>query len=297
VVEYLIDAGADVRAAPARNRGVTVLEAAAASKFHGEDWLLEEKEREAISSFKSLLALGAPINRTDGTGCTVLHGLLRRSRTECVKLALRAGAQIEDREPSSPMSTPLQVAVAEGEMEAIQLLLEHGADVNAPAGADFGRTALQAATSAEEPDADLVDLLLVYGADVNAPPATRWGVTALQGAAIRGDIQIARILLAHEANVNAAPAPEEGCTAVEGAARHGRLDMVRLLLSVGAKADPVLGFLRAIELAEKNGHLALADLLREYEIATSLCDRMMESPAQPWLTPGMVFDEDLGLST
>lgn len=306
VVDYLIDNGADVRAAPAKNRGTTVLEAAAEAKY---DWKdneycgekispeeVEEKERELVSTFKSLLALGAPVNRTNGTSGTVLHRLLRRSRIECVKLALQAGAQIEDREPSRPMSTPLQVAVAEGEMEAIQLLLEHGADVNAPAGAEFGRTALQAATSAEEPDLDIVDLLLLYGADVNAPPATRGGVTALQGAAIRGDFQIVRMLLAREADVNATPSLEEGRTVVEGAAEHGRLDMMRLLLSVGAKADPILGFLRAIELAEENGHLALADMLREYEISTRLCDAMMEPPAQPWLTQGMIYDEGLELS-
>jgi ankyrin repeat protein len=303
VVDYLIDSGVDVRAAPAKNRGVTALEAAAWPICDGDNyeeidgvyWRFKGKEGELVSTFKSLLALGAPVNRTNSTSGTVLHSLLRRSRIECVKLALQAGAQIEDREPSRPMSTPLQVAVVEGEMEAIQLLLEHGADVNAPAGAEFGRTTLQAATSAEDPDPD-IDLLLFHGADVNAPPATRGGVTALQGAAIRGDFRIVRMLLAHEADVNAAPAQEEGRTAVEGAAEHGRLDMMRLLLSVGAKADPVLGFLRAIELAEKNGHLALADLLREYEIATRLCDTMTESPAQPWLTQGTVYDEGLELS-
>ena len=298
VVDYLIDTGADVRAAPAKNRGVTVLEAAAGAEDNSSRSykLFEEIERELVSTFKSLLALGAPVNRTNSTSGTVLHRLLRRSRIECVKLALQAGAQIEDRDSSRPMSTPLQVAVAEGEMEAILLLLEHGADVNAPAGAEFGRTALQAATSAEEPDPNIIDLLLLYGADVNAPPATRGGVTALQGAAIRGDFQAVRMLLANEADVNAAPALEEGRTAVEGAAEYGRLEMMRLLLSIGAKAHPVLGFLRAIKLAEENGHLALADLLREHEIATRLCDTMKESPAQPWLTQRMVYDEGLELS-
>lgn len=300
VVDYLIDTGADVRAAPAKNRGVTVLEAAAWPRCNGKRSYYYQQSgeinEELVSTFKSLLALGAPVNRANGSSGSVLHILIRRSRIECVKLALQAGAQIEDREPSRPMSTPLQVAVAEGEMEAIQLLLEHGADVNAPAGAEFGRTALQAATSAVEPDADIIDLLLLHRADVNAPPATRGGVTALQGAAIRGDIQIARILLAHEADVNAAPALEDGRTAVEGAAEYGRLDMMRLLLSVGAKPDPALGFLRAIELAEKNGHLALADQLREHEVATRLCDTVTEFPAQPWLTQGMVYDEGLELS-
>ena len=304
VVDYLIDIGADVRAPPAKNKGITVLEAAAWPERHidhinccGDINSLNEqckgKEGDYVSTFKSLLALGAPVNRTNDTSGTILHRLLRRSRIECVRLALQAGARIEDREPIRPMSTPLQVAVAKGDMEAIRLLLEHGADVNAPAGAEFGRTALQAAIAAETPSPDIVDLLLLNGADVNAPPAARGGVTALQGAAIRGDIQVVRMLLACEADVNEAPALEEGRTAVEGAAEHGRLDMIRLLLSVGAKADPVSGFLRAIELAEENGHLALADLLREHEMVTRFCATMTESPAQPWPTQGMVLDEDL----
>ncbi|KAE8446566.1 hypothetical protein EG329_011898 [Mollisiaceae sp. DMI_Dod_QoI] len=298
VVDYLIDCGADVRAAPAKDRGVTVLEAAAAAtaeplgSFRRRELTkseLIERERELITTFKSLLALGAPINRANGTSGTVLHGLLRTSRFDCVKLVLQAGAQIDDRENSRPMSTPLQVAVAEGDMETIQLLLKHGADINAPAGAEFGRTALQEATSAQEPDPDIIDLLLLRGADANAPPATRGGVTALQGAAIQGDFQTVRKLLARGADVNAAPALEEGRTAVDGAAEHGRMDMIRLLLSVGAKADPVWGFSRAIRLAEDNRHLALADLLREYEITMKFCNTMAESPAQLWRTQGMLL--------
>jgi ankyrin repeat protein len=162
------------------------------------------------------------------------------------------------------MMTPLQVA-AEANIEAIQLLLDHGAEINAPPGDEFGRTALQAATSVQNPDRRIVEFLHSRGADVNAGPARKGGVTALQGAAICGDIPIARMLLNYGADVNAAPALEEGRTAVEGAAEHGRLDMVRLLLSQGAKADPVVRFSRAIKLAEENDHLVLADLLREHE--------------------------------
>jgi ankyrin repeat protein len=64
--------------------------------------------------------------------------------------------------------------------------------------------------------------------------------------------------------VNARPAVKEGRTAIEGAAEHGRLDMVQLLLNAGAKGDVTgkTGFKRAIELAEKNRHFAIAQVLR-----------------------------------
>ncbi|KAH8794287.1 ankyrin repeat-containing domain protein [Hyaloscypha sp. PMI_1271] len=266
IIEYLIDAGADVKAPPAKKGGVTVLEAAAgASSGHNDYWEDRDldQERKLVSIFKNLLALGAPVNRTDGSSSNVLHQLIRSSRNECLKLAIQAGAHIEAREASRGMMTPLQVA-AEANIEAIQLLLDHGAEINAPPGDEFGRTALQAATSAN-PDRRIVEFLYSRGADVNAGPARKGGVTALQGVAIRGDIPIARMLLNYGADVNAAPALEEGRTAVEGAAEHGRLDMVRLLLSLGAKADPVVRFSRAIRLAEENDHFVLADLLREHE--------------------------------
>jgi ankyrin repeat protein len=268
VVDALIDAGANVRAPPARNRGFTVLEAAArACNLFQDDRVTSLKERELVLTFRKLLALGAPVNRMDGTDGTLLHDLIRRSRIDCLKLALQAGARVEDRDPGerAGMSTPLQVAAAEGQREALQLLLDNGADVNAVAGDEFGRTALQAATSAATSDPGIVAVLLAHNADINASPARKGGVTALQGAAIRGDLQIARMLLLSGADVNAAAALEEGRTALEGAAEHGRLEMMTLLLSAGATADPATGFSGAIRLAEDNWHFFIANLLREHE--------------------------------
>jgi ankyrin repeat protein len=270
IVEYLIDtAGADVRAAPAKNGGHTALEAAAGARPPVEDYENhdEDQEERLMSTFKSILAYGAPVNRTDGLG-TVLHRLVRSSRIEGVRLALQAGAQVEDRDRSCGMKTALQVAAEESNMEAIRLLLDNGdnsADINALAGDEFGRTALQAATSAHIPSLNVVKFLILHKAQVNAPPAKKGGVTALQGAAISGSLPVAKLLLMHGADVNAAPSAEEGRTAMEGAAEHGRLDMVRLLLIAGAVGDPVLGFSRAIELAEENGHLVVAELLRKQD--------------------------------
>lgn len=306
VVEWIIEAGADVKAAPATHHGVTVFEAAADTK----------RGMQSLPIFKYLLALGAPINRPDGASSTVLHRLIRCGEVECLRVALEAGARMEDRESAARMMTPLQLAAERSDTQAIMLLVNHGADINAPAGdlhgrtalqaaagsdrtffgqrnrsnitaksnleivehlllnhADvnapagkrFGRTALQAAASSEFPDPRIVALLLDHGADINAAPARRGGVSALQGAAIKGDLQIARLLLKHHADVNAAAAPKKGRTAVEGAAEHGRMDMVRLLLNAGARPDPVSGFSRAIKLADKNDHYVIGDLLKDVE--------------------------------
>ncbi|RDW58768.1 hypothetical protein BP6252_13244 [Coleophoma cylindrospora] len=310
IVDYLIDLGADVKLPPAARNGVTALEAAAGvpewqpirqyGVHSSEEKKPEEGKRELISTFKKLLALGAPVIRSDGSSSDILHRLIRRSRHECLELSIKAGARIEDRETSEGMKTPLQVTAEVRNMKAIKLLLEIGAEINAPAGDEFGRTALQAASSAEIPDPRMIEYLLRNGAEINAPPARKGGITALQGAAIRGDIQIARMLVMKGADVNAKAAPEEGRTAIEGAAEHGRLDMVRFLLSQGAKPQPFVGFSRAVELANDNGHFVLAGLLREHEnshnslLAGAEFDDQIFGSTSLWLSQGMIIhDSDI----
>ncbi|KAH7134654.1 ankyrin repeat-containing domain protein [Dactylonectria estremocensis] len=308
-VEWLIKAGANINAAPAIHNGMTLLEAAA----HGIRYC------EVGSLFKKLLAFGAPVNRPDGASGILLQKLIRSGDIGCLRLALEAGARMEDREASGSSWTPLQMAARRRNREAILLLLSHGADINAhagddhgstavqaavqsadietvrllarhgavinaPAGKEYGRTALQAATSSDVLDPGIVSFLLDHGADVNAMPSKKGGITTLQGAAIRGDIQIARILLNKGADVNAAPALEEGRTAVEGAAEHGRMDMVRLLINAGAKPDPINGFAKAIELADENNHSIIGDLLERVEesfLSTEWSDSLTPWPLSP----------------
>jgi len=75
---------------------------------------------------------------------------------------------------------PLHYAAQHGHIIVIQLLLEAGRDVNAPAAIFYGRTALQAAS--EGGYEDVVKLLLSHSADVNTPVAEFSGRTALQAA-------------------------------------------------------------------------------------------------------------------
>lgn len=163
----------------------------------------------------------------------------------------------------------LSIAADIGSFPAVSLLVNYGAgaNVNAPALGDFGRTALQAA--AEGCNMPLVEYLLALGADVNAPPARSRGVTALQAAAIGGYCGIASKLLEHRADVNAAGAEKEGRTALEGAAEQGRIDMVRLLLDAGADLDDNRGasqqYGNAVEMARRNGYNAVANLLMRYQ--------------------------------
>lgn len=342
VASHLIECGVDVTA-KATTGGFTFLEGVVA-KVNDNGGAM--KMFSCIATFRNLLALGAPVNRSNGTASFLVHGLLYWSQFECLELALEAGARIEDKShgispiqlavlrkdsvglqsflehganvngpPSSssnhtityqrPSSipfwwdekshffdtgcetdlssgsgfrgdirlgdelyfphTPLQIASSccHQDLRIIQLLLRHGADINAAAAELHGRTALQGAICAQKLNMDVVNMLLDRGADVNAPPAQVGGLTALQGAAIQGNIQLVRLLLARGADINALGSPEEGRTVLEGAAEHGRIEMLRFLLSRGAAPDPVTGYSRAIELAEKELHFGIVKFLRE----------------------------------
>ncbi|GFN17604.1 hypothetical protein AtubIFM55763_002418 [Aspergillus tubingensis] len=128
------------------------------------------------------------------------------------------------------------------------------------------RTALQHAVN--NGNMDLINFLLDHGANVNSAPSENGGATALQIAAIQGYLGIARKLIDLDADVNAAPAQSNGRTALEGAAEHGRIDMLRLLLDEGASLvgnDGERQYRRAVELAEKNGHMAAAKLLKSFK--------------------------------
>lgn len=173
-----------------------------------------------------------------------------------VQRFLEAGA-----DPNSIVNTEYResaftMAIATKNIDLINLLIDTGAIVNAPAGDGIRFTPLQAA--ADVGSLELVRKLRELGADVNAPPAERSGATVLQLAAMGGYIGIARYLLDEGADVNAPPAKINGRTALEVAAEHGRIDMIQFLLNAGAKIHGPGGeqYSRALNFASRNGKRA-----------------------------------------
>ncbi|KAK3365827.1 ankyrin repeat-containing domain protein [Lasiosphaeria ovina] len=127
-------------------------------------------------------------------------------------------------------SCPLYTAVSNGDVEILRLLLTIGLNID-----DNGSryTAFQRAVECAK--LDMMQILLEAGANINAPASGCFGATALQIAAIKGHLGIAKQLLDLGADPNARRAASNGRTALEGAAEHGRIDMIELLLQHGAK--------------------------------------------------------------
>jgi ankyrin repeat protein len=175
----------------------------------------------------------------------------------------RSNKRSLDDEPQRDNGTPLQIAVSNRDTAIIKILLEHKANANIIHG-NMPHTALQMAS--RDGVKEIVELLLEYGADVNAPPTKEFGATALQFAAIKGLLGIAYLLLQYGADVNAPAAEVGGRTALEGAAEHGRVDTVQLLLNSRANIfeDGQEQYENAVRRASENGHHAVRRLLESY---------------------------------
>jgi len=139
------------------------------------------------------------------------------------------------------------------------------------------RTALQAAVETGNPE--LIQLILDAGADINAPAAPTMGATALQIAAINGHLGIAKYLVERGADIDADAGEEHGRTALEGAAENGRIDMIHFLLHEGARTTGKyrLQYLRAIRFAERQCHHTAANLLRGFREGTIEDEELQKS--------------------
>jgi ankyrin repeat protein len=170
---------------------------------------------------------------------TALAAALANRHYEIARLLLDHGAAVDQRaanlgDDSSHKhgwAGPALVLFSD-DIEAVTLLVEHGADVN---GRDRdGDTALLLACGAEtgtRPGPQVVQALLAHGADANAKGAHE--TTPLMAAARHGRLDVVRLLLEAHANVNAADANR--VTALQWAINSGSSEIAALLRARGAR--------------------------------------------------------------
>ena len=167
-----------------------------------------------------------------------------------IQLLLDSGAGAEQGDKNSA----LQTLALGGMVEAMRLLLDNGADVNAQGG-EYGN-ALQAAACCG--NAEAIRLLLDKVADVNAQGGKYFN--ALQAAAYCGNVEAIRLLLDKGADVNA-QGGKYGNT-LQAAAYSGNAEAIRLLLDKGADVNAQGGeYGNALHAATSRHHSKARQLL------------------------------------
>jgi uncharacterized protein len=125
----------------------------------------------------------------------------------------------------------LGLAAFFGQAEAARILVEFGAEVNAPSQNRLHVTPLYSATASG--NSEIVALLLEHGADANAKQMG--GLTPLHAAAQKGQIEMAELLLAHGAEPGAVN--DEGKTALQLAVASKNMEMAAFLRKQGKKTE------------------------------------------------------------
>jgi hypothetical protein len=126
--------------------------------------------------------------------------------------------------------TPLHVACEQGHIDAVHLLIDHGAHVYSQN--DMGWTPLHFAS--DMGNLKVVQLLLEHEVTVNT--RTNTGLSPLFLASRRGHIEVVRLLLRHGADVHL-PGTAWNLTPFQRATESGHHDTARLLLEHGAKRE------------------------------------------------------------
>jgi uncharacterized protein len=161
---------------------------------------------------------------------TAMHAAARFGLSDtCELLLARADTLLEARDKFG--RTALIYAASYGRADNAQILLQHGADVNAVD--DKGSTALVFACWKEH--MDVTASLLEAGADVNV--ADCHGNSLLMAAAQSGSVQVVQLLLDHGADINMTN--EDGQNALFKAASEGHVAVLELLVQRGCSITAV----------------------------------------------------------
>ncbi|KAK8104905.1 hypothetical protein PG999_008264 [Apiospora kogelbergensis] len=202
-----------------------------------------QDETKILQEFEGLSALGYAI---------IMKGHESEKQVDMLRMLLEAGGDLNRCASNSPFQTPLLLAIRDGKMELLPLLVQYGADVNLRL-RGMRHTPLQLAC--QQGSFEMVAFLLQRGADVRAAPSPANGGTALQMAGQSGNIKVAQLLIDNGANVHEPPCQFGGRTAFEGAAKEGRITMLEFLWSQACPAGfPRAELERARSFAEEECH-------------------------------------------
>ncbi len=217
-----------------------------------------------VDRLRQLLSKRPALDELDESGATPLHAAVESRQMACVRLLVEAGAdrgvrdgqgrtaadiarKITDQrsradillclvgnscqgmgqKPSGPMPWSLEHTVNHRQDNVTKMLLDLGANPNAPGAG--GTTPL--ADAALKGNLDAVRALLAHGA--RADTVSPAGTQPIHDAALGGSAEVIRELVSRGADVNARTR-DEGQTPLHMAASMGRMKAVEVLVTLGA---------------------------------------------------------------
>lgn len=189
-------------------------------------------------TMRELILAGADVNsRSSRSGRTPLMAVSYKGRdyAEVVQLLLEHGAEVNLRDRSG--DNALILASFHGSVHTVQTLLDNGADINAENKRGF--TALVRAAQGSHPE--ILQRLLDRGASINSPYG---GDKVLAFSSSIGDYESVKTLLDRGVNVNAEVGPSfidhldaPFSTALLQALSNGHNDIAELLIEYGADVN------------------------------------------------------------
>ncbi len=234
-------------------QGTVPLNASVQSNAQNIPPLIMAVQSGQIENVKLALAHRSDVNATGDNGFTALHLAGYANNVELAQLVLDHGANIQANQTIGGV-TPLQAAVAVGGMNVAQLLLDRGANYEFPAG--NGWTPLFFA--AYYGQLNTANLLLAKGARIEAKATD--GSTPLFWAIDQVKPDAVKLLLDAHANVNAKQ--NDGGTPLHVAATKGNTEITEMLLQHGALVnEPDRNGITPLHNAAKTGNFEMVELL------------------------------------
>ncbi|HEX5222739.1 MAG TPA: ankyrin repeat domain-containing protein [Verrucomicrobiae bacterium] len=195
--------------------------------------------------------------------------------TEVIKELVAAGHDLSARKAGFVRDgfTPLHIAVVHEQKEAIKVLVELGADINAKN--KDGETPLEVAVS-ELRHPDVGEFLIELGAKVDVRNSVS-KLTPLDWSAFDGKVEMVRMLLTRGANPNAGRGSSRSAP-IQQAANSGNVEILKLLLEAGADVNAMHAGSHALGTAATFGHFRFVKMLLESGANPNLPDESGTTP-------------------
>ena len=224
------------------------------------------------NAVNGLLQDGANVALTDNRlGCTALHFAAGSSDNsgEILRCLIENGADVNG--VNKVKHTPLMIAAIRGHINALTLLIKHGADVDLQD--SDGYKALHFAVYGSDISSEILSCLIGIGADVNA--RTNNGVTPLMIAAEEGHINAVTSLVKCGANVDLQD--KDGQTALHHAMQSPQAsicEVLSCLIKNGADVNAhTFHNETPLMLASRDGHVNVVTFLIEHGADVDLQDK------------------------